>query len=60
MRRGSTIGVMSFILSDGLIHQLVDCLLCQIDLAEGVGKCSEWHACAACASFTATDIIAIY
>ena len=37
---------MSRVLSDALLHQLVYCLLRQIDLAEGVGKSGKYHACA--------------
>eukprot|EP00957_Ditylum_brightwellii_P125806 9590748-Ditylum_brightwellii.AAC.1 len=45
-RAGSTIGVMSRVLSDALLHQLVDRLLHQIELAEGVGKSGKRRACA--------------
>jgi len=57
-RAGSTIGVMSRVLSDALLHQLVDRLLRQIDLAEGVGKSGKRRARAARANSTTTDPIA--
>lgn len=43
-RAGTTIGVLATVISDDLLHQLVDRLLEQIDQAEGLGKSGKKRA----------------
>lgn len=43
-RAGTTIGVLATVISDTLLHRLVDRILDQIDLAEGLGKSGKKRA----------------
>jgi cullin-associated NEDD8-dissociated protein 1 len=51
-RAGSTIGVLATVISDTLLHRLVDRVLEQIDRAEGLGKSGKKRARQAAASTT--------
>jgi cullin-associated NEDD8-dissociated protein 1 len=52
-RAGSTIGVLATVISDTLLHRLVDRVLEQIDRAEGLGKSGKKRARQAAAASTA-------